>query len=241
MNQNWVSPSLNTTADGALYLTVLDMARWAIGLNHARVPDSVGLAATWTPVRLNDGGTYPYGFGWSVEEQRGRRRIGHTGSWQGFRTSIQRYPEFDLTVIAMANLDAAQPGAVTFGIAGILEPELRAPHLMSPSDSGPPEPIVKLLGSVAAGQASAKLVPGLRTFASKSVREEWGQSLADGRRWESLGCDAVGGARHQPARRTGGADLLRAGHRAARRAAGLGGVHVRLAGRVPGCLRLLIE
>ena len=193
VNQSWVSPSLNTTADGALYLTVLDMARWAIGLNDARIPDSVGLAASWTPVRLNDGGTYPYGFGWSVEEQRGRRRIGHTGSWQGFKTSIQRYPEFDLTVIAMANLDAAQPGAVTFGIAGILEPELQAPHLMSAGEGGPPEPIEKLLGSVAAGQASAKLVPGLRTFASKSVREEWSQSLADGRRWESLGCDAVGG------------------------------------------------
>jgi CubicO group peptidase (beta-lactamase class C family) len=56
-NQAWVSPSLNTTADGSLYLTVNDMARWAIGLNHARVPDSIGLAEVWTPVRLNDGGT----------------------------------------------------------------------------------------------------------------------------------------------------------------------------------------
>src|SRR2546425_1429373 len=27
-NQDWVSPSLNTTADGALYLTVYDMAKW---------------------------------------------------------------------------------------------------------------------------------------------------------------------------------------------------------------------
>ena len=193
VNQSWVSPSLNTTADGALYLTVLDMAEWAIGLNHARMPDSVGLAASWTPVRLNDGGTYPYGFGWSVEEQRGRRRIGHTGSWQGFKTSIQRYPEFDLTVIAMANLDAAQPGAVTFGIAGILEPDLRAPHLLPPGDRGPPEPIENLLSGVTAGHASAKLVPGLRTFASKSVREEWAPTVAGGRRWESLGCDDVAG------------------------------------------------
>ncbi len=193
VNQTWVSPSLNTTGDGALYLTVLDMAAWAVGLNHARIPDSAGLAESWTPVELNDGGTYPYGFGWSVEEQRGRQRIGHTGSWQGFKSSIQRYPEFDLTVIAMANLDAAQPGAVTFGVAGILEPELGAPHLLAPSDSGPPEPIEKLLSGVAAGQASAKLAPGLRTFASKSVREEWAPSVATGRRWESLGCDDVTG------------------------------------------------
>src|SRR5207247_5700631 len=31
-NQNWVSPTLNTTADGALYFTVLDMAKWDAAL-----------------------------------------------------------------------------------------------------------------------------------------------------------------------------------------------------------------
>jgi CubicO group peptidase (beta-lactamase class C family) len=191
-NQEWVSPSLNTTADGALYLTVRDLAQWAIGLNHARVPDSAGLAASWTPVRLNGGGTYTYGFGWGVDEQRGHRRIGHAGSWQGFRASIQRYPEFDLTVIALANLDAAIPEAITVTIAGILEPALLPPHLLAPSREGPPEPVEALLAAVAAGKASSRLAPGLRTFASKSVREEWGRSLADVSRWESLGCDAVG-------------------------------------------------
>jgi CubicO group peptidase (beta-lactamase class C family) len=190
-NQEWVSPTLNTTADGSLYLTVLDLARWAIGLNHARVPDSAGLALSWTPVRLTGSGTYPYGLGWMLEDQRGRRRIGHTGAWQGFRTSIQRYPEFDLTVIAMANLDVALPEAISSGIAGILEPELLPPHLLPPSDKGPPEPVATLLAAVAAGAASSKLAPGLRAFASKSVRDEWGRSLADVSRWEALGCDHV--------------------------------------------------
>jgi CubicO group peptidase (beta-lactamase class C family) len=191
-NQEWVSPTLNTTADGALYLTVRDLAQWAIGLNHARVPDSVGLAASWTPVRLNDGGAFPYGFGWAVDDQRGHPRIGHGGSWQGFRTSIQRYPEFGLTVIAMANLDTALPEAITAVVAGILEPALLPPHLLPPSKEGPPEPVASLLAAVAAGKASSQLAPGLRAFASKSVRDEWGRSLADVSRWEPLGCDAVG-------------------------------------------------
>jgi CubicO group peptidase (beta-lactamase class C family) len=191
-NQEWVSPTLNTTADGALYLTVRDLAQWAIGLNHARVPDSVGLAASWTPVRLNDGGTFPYGFGWAVDDQRGYPRIGHGGSWQGFRASIQRYPEFDLTVIAMANLDAALPEAITFGIGGMLEPALLPPHLLPPRERGPPEPVAALLAALAAGSASSRLAPGLRAFASKRVRDEWGRSLANVGRWEPLGCDAVG-------------------------------------------------
>jgi CubicO group peptidase (beta-lactamase class C family) len=191
-NQEWVSPTLNTTADGSLYLTVLDLVQWARGLNHARMPDSAGLLASWTPVRLKNGGTYPYGFGWMVGDQRGRLRIGHGGSWQGFRTSVQRYPEFDLTVIAMANLDSALPDAISFGIAGMLEPELLPPHLLPPGKDGPPEPVPSLLASVAAGSASSRLAPGLRAFASRSVREEWRRSLADVTRWESLGCDAVG-------------------------------------------------
>ncbi len=192
-NQEWVSPSLNTTADGALYLTVHDLARWAIGLNHARVPDSAGLAASWTPVRLNGGGTYPYGFGWGVEDQRGHLRIGHGGSWQGFRASIQRYPEFGLTVIALANLDAAMPEVVTTTVAGILEPALRAPHLLPPSSEGPPVPLERLLADVAAGKASSRLAPGLRAFASRRVRQEWDRALADVSRWEGLGCDDVSG------------------------------------------------
>ena len=191
-NQGWVSPSLNTTADGALYLTVHDLARWAIALNRARVPDSAGLAMSWTPVRLNDGGTYPYGFGWRLDDQRGRPRIGHGGSWQGFRASIQRYPEHDLTVIALANLDAAMPEVITTTIAGILEPALLPPELLPPSADGPPEPIERLLADLAAGKAQGKLAAGLRTFASRSVREEWGRSIATVSRWESLSCDAVG-------------------------------------------------
>jgi CubicO group peptidase (beta-lactamase class C family) len=191
-NQEWVSPTLNTTADGSLYLTVLDLARWVRGLESGEVLDSAGLAASWTPVRLNDGGTFPYGLGWMVGDQRGRLRIGHTGSWQGFRTSIQHYPEFGLTVIALANLDAALPEPITYGIAGILEPRLLPPHQLSPDGSGPPEPVAALLAAVAAGSAASRLMPGLRSFASKSVREEWGRSLAEVNRWEALGCDAVG-------------------------------------------------
>src|SRR5687768_3222843 len=50
-NQEWVSPSLNTTADGALYLTVNDLAKWAIALKRQRVPAASVLGQAWTPVR----------------------------------------------------------------------------------------------------------------------------------------------------------------------------------------------
>ncbi|MEZ0334858.1 MAG: serine hydrolase domain-containing protein, partial [Gemmatimonadales bacterium] len=192
-NQSWVSPELNTTADGSLYLSVRDLAAWAIALNDGQVPSRSVLEASWTPVRLNSGGTYPYGFGWRLGEQRGYRQIGHSGAWQGFQTSIQRYPDFGLTVIVLANLAESEPEAISFGIAVIIEPALGAPHLLGKALDGesPPQPISDLLRSIASGKA-AQVTQGYRGFASRELRHEVGAEL-DGRdSWTFLGCDATG-------------------------------------------------
>ena len=196
-HQEWVAPKLNTTADGALYLTVLDLARWAVGLNHLRYPGPDGLRQSWTPVRLNDGGTYPYGFGWSLDQQRGFPRIGHTGSWQGFKASIQRYPEQDLTVIALANLAEARPEAITLAVAGILEPALRPPQVIPEPASGstPPQPIPDLLQEISAGRGAARLTPGLARFVSGEFRDALGELLRPSREWSWKGCDDVSARR----------------------------------------------
>jgi len=192
-NQEWVSPSLNTTADGSLYFSVRDLSRWAIALNHKRVPSQAGLDSSWTPVRLNDGGTYPYGFGWGIEQQRGFRRIGHGGSWQGFRTSIERYPDFNLTVVVLSNLAEAEPESIAQGIAGIVEPKLAAPHLFAEAlpGKGSPQPIPYLLRAIAIGQDSGMVTAGLRRFISKDTREGLSRLVTRNQSWSALGCDAV--------------------------------------------------
>ena len=72
-NQGWVSPSLNTTADGALYLTIYDMAKWDAALYTEKLLKKSSLEQMWTPVKLNDGKSHPYGFGWSLADVRGHR------------------------------------------------------------------------------------------------------------------------------------------------------------------------
>ncbi len=194
-NQEWVSPSLNTTADGALYFTVRDLAQWAIALNHWRIPSRTGLEASWTPVRLNSGGTYPYGFGWQITQQRGFRRIGHSGAWQGFQTTIQRYPDFDLTVIVLDNLAETAPETMAMSIAGIIEPRLIPAHVWrgSPSGAKPPETIDQLLRAVATGTASDRLAPGLDAFLSPELRDRIARRLKRAENWTFVGCDGVEG------------------------------------------------
>jgi len=189
-NQDWVSPTLNTTADGALYFTVRDLARWAVALNNRRVVGASLLDSAWTAVRLSDGATYPYGFGWSVLPQGAQPRIAHTGSWQGFKTVIARYPQRGLTVIVLANLAEAQPGAIAYGIAGLLDSQLRPPHLATPQAGvQPPAPIDQLLRSVAAKPDSAAITPRLRRFLNKDLTDWFTALTSESRQWTFTGCD----------------------------------------------------
>ena len=105
-NQEWVSPTLNTTADGALYTNVLDLAKWDAALDARKLVQPSSYELMWTPVKLNSGKTYPYGFAWDVTTKNGHRLVAHDGAWQGFTMNITRYLDDRLTVIVMTNLDS---------------------------------------------------------------------------------------------------------------------------------------
>ena len=131
-NQEWVAPSLNTTADGALYLSALDMARWAEGL-ETDVPLPAALRAQmWTPARLADGRPAAardaaYGFGWFLSRRSGQPVTEHGGSWQGFQSYIGRFPDQKLTVYAFSNLAGSDPGAIARAVAALYAPVLAQP------------------------------------------------------------------------------------------------------------------
>ena len=123
-NQEWVSPTVNTTADGSLYLSVLDIAKWDAALYTDKVLKKSSLVEMWTPVRLSNGKTQGYGFGWSLGEIRGHRIIEHGGAWQGFQSYIARYPDEKLTVVVFANQARSNPWKIAHDIAAFYNPEL---------------------------------------------------------------------------------------------------------------------
>jgi CubicO group peptidase (beta-lactamase class C family) len=123
-NQEWVSPTLNTTADGSLYLSVLDLAKWDAALYTERVLRRDTLDRMWTPVTLSSGKAHHYGFGWALDAIRGHRIVEHGGAWQGFKSAIVRFPDDRLTVILLANLAQTDPSKLAHGIAAIVDPDL---------------------------------------------------------------------------------------------------------------------
>lgn len=124
-NQEWVSPTLNTTADGALYFSVLDLAKWDAALYTEKLLKRSTLDQMWTVAKLKNGepNSGHYGFGWEIQTKGSHRVVEHNGSWQGFETHISRYMEDKLTVVVLANLDSADPGKIADHVAELyLEP-----------------------------------------------------------------------------------------------------------------------
>ena len=120
-NQEWVSPSLNTTADGSLYFSILDLAKWDAALYTDKLLRKSSLAQMWTVVPLRNGqpNSGNYGYGWFIEAQNGHRLIEHEGEWQGFETQISRYVDDRLTVVVLTNLAESKPDVIAHGVASL--------------------------------------------------------------------------------------------------------------------------
>lgn len=118
-NQDWVSPTLNTTADGSLYFSILDLARWDAGLYTDQLLKRSSLEQMWTPVKLKNGqvNSGHYGFGWFVENIAGKRVVRHEGEWQGFTTFITRHLDDQTTVVVLTNLASDKPEPIAEHVA----------------------------------------------------------------------------------------------------------------------------
>lgn len=125
-NQEWVSPSLNTMADGALYTSVLDMAKWDAALHTEKLLRGTTLEEMWTPARLDDGSTVAYGLGWGVVRVNGHRLLRHRGAWQGYSSVVHRYVDDRLSLVILTNLDenSSRPEPIAKTIAAMYLPAL---------------------------------------------------------------------------------------------------------------------
>jgi CubicO group peptidase (beta-lactamase class C family) len=122
-NQDWVAPRLNTTADGSLYFTIEDIAKWDEALEKRKILSQASFEQMWRPVRLNDGSAAPYGFGWQIgKTDSGHLLVEHGGAWQGFAAYIGRYPDDRLSVAVLCNRAGARAGYIAKRVAGFYVP-----------------------------------------------------------------------------------------------------------------------
>ena len=113
--------SLNSTAE--------EIARWLISIQQGRLLNQANLNTLWTAARLNDGSVAGFGgslngyaLGWPVVDRPDHRAVGGIG---GGRAAFYVYPDDDLSVVILTNLQGAAPESLLDEVAGYYIPDMQ--------------------------------------------------------------------------------------------------------------------
>jgi CubicO group peptidase (beta-lactamase class C family) len=120
------SPTSAVLGDGGIYASIDDLEKWDRALREHTLltasemqPALTPVQPTGGPAQFEDRKPVSYGFGWFLDPYKGHKRISHDGSTVGFRTTIQRFPDDDLTVIILANRADADPQNLALKVADL--------------------------------------------------------------------------------------------------------------------------
>lgn len=118
-------------AASGIQVNALDLAKWDAALYTEKILKKATLDLMWTPNSLVQAATATtpdiyYGLGWQLRTQQGHRWVYHSGGMPGYVTEIMRYPDDQLTVIALSNLDEnhANVRLITRAVSPIFQPGL---------------------------------------------------------------------------------------------------------------------
>ena len=119
------SPTSAVLGDGGIYSSIEDLAKWDQALRRHTLLSKTQMQPALTPVQVagglpsSEGHSVSYGFGWFLDPYRGHRRMWHDGETIGFHTTIQRFPEDNLTIIVLANRTDVDPEKLALKVADL--------------------------------------------------------------------------------------------------------------------------
>lgn len=111
--------------DGGIYSSIDDLAKWDRALREHILLGEAEMQPALTPVHVtnglptSEGHNVSYGFGWFLDPYKSHRRMWHDGETIGFRTTIQRFPDDNLTVIVLANRSDVNPEELALKVADL--------------------------------------------------------------------------------------------------------------------------
>jgi tricorn protease len=115
-----VADQLTALGSSSLFSTVEDLARWLV---HLQASGSSGCSVVKRfreGGKLTDGSPAGYAFGMATGRFHGFSFENHSGSYAGYRTFLEHYPEEKLGIVVLANFSSAQPMQKARQIAALL-------------------------------------------------------------------------------------------------------------------------
>jgi D-alanyl-D-alanine carboxypeptidase len=111
----WIYPfSVRDYPAAGLNSSVNDLSKFLIALQQQEVVRKETAELLWTRTKLSDGTTRGYGLGWTVGEHKGHKVVGHEG---GGAIWLAHFPEKQLSVVVLCNLNGARADEIQYGIA----------------------------------------------------------------------------------------------------------------------------
>jgi CubicO group peptidase (beta-lactamase class C family) len=104
---------------GSIQSTVSDLFKWHQALHGGKLVKKETLEKAFKPVKLTDGTTHPYGYGFGFQNVQGSPTIEHGGGINGFLTHSMYLPKEDVFVAVFSNCMCHSPADVTAKIAAL--------------------------------------------------------------------------------------------------------------------------
>ncbi|HYC96844.1 serine hydrolase domain-containing protein [Brevundimonas sp.] len=103
--------------DGGLLMSGEDGARWERALQAGTAIRPATLARMTTPVRLSNGRSTAYGYGWFTDQVAGQKHDYHSGSVDGFLAYYVRNPGRRAGALVMVNMESSLAGRAMRDVA----------------------------------------------------------------------------------------------------------------------------
>jgi CubicO group peptidase (beta-lactamase class C family) len=116
-------PEFDVVGDGGVYSTIDDLAKWDANFRTGTVGGRGAIDMLQQAGRLNNGQTIPYALALTIGQLHGLKTYSHNGAYGGYRSTLLRFPEKDLSVITLCNTSRAsstlaeQVGSIVLGLA----------------------------------------------------------------------------------------------------------------------------
>jgi CubicO group peptidase (beta-lactamase class C family) len=172
---------------GAVASTVLDMVKWDAALSANKLLPKKRWDEMWTAVKLNDGSSFPYGFGWHVQTEPDDpgRVIWHGGGDPGFLSADFHWIDDRTTVIVFLTAGSSwlPNGQDSSGDIGLGVSRRYIPRLVSkPIEDTAPQITAKMktvLETLISGTLDANLISPKWSGKKVSGIKQWASQLSD--------------------------------------------------------------
>lgn len=174
---DYIADQFSRWGDAGMLSTGPDMAHWVLAMDSTKLLTKEEWEQMRTPVHLNDGSVYPYGFGLELGKVRGHSVVNHGGTFRvGYSAYLLRVPERGVTVVVLSNHwgEGFPPRSLSHDLIGAMDRVLAS--FTQPSTKPDPDPkrteaLLRLLRGADEASGAIRATAEFRHLVGKDITD----------------------------------------------------------------------